>query len=361
MRKAEGKLSIVGLMTGESVDVVAYRHLNFLPSVAADNRSQLCKRLAYFAEKNPYLRYLVFTNGPRCGIRDLRDRLRRLHRAVSQIASEPALKHWGITFELRVSEVTAAKAFTDDSGEVLVEHPSGDISKRAPAGEGVKDGEWSYHPHANVIINKARFLADDEWREYLSWMHAVCPGAWNDNGVLKDAKEAVKYFTKPAEIIEHTPAELVGLYAATFGLHLAQTMSAFRAFALKLKDDRVKLSHRLCRDGVWRWCFVRLSTKEQKLGDAGGTCIDSILSLLSPQPKFLPRLEPCALVSNYSGQFERMLRTSNIEDYLKAFHSRWNGISAVGADVGSTPSPKLLSTTSGGFAAKRPQAAVLSG
>lgn len=317
LRKLNAKVSIVGLLSGQSAEVKTWRKMNFLPSVAADNRRQLLRQVSYFAESRPYLRYLVFTNGPRCHVGELRERLRALHRTISNLAADPMLKHWGITIELRVSELTCER---DD------------------------EGRWTYHPHANVVIDCSRALRD-EWTDFLSFVRAANSAWWKDCGRLVSADEAVKYFTKPAEVLAHTPAEAVDLLRATFLLKMAQPMGALKRQAEEMRDRKtdagepapVKLGKRLSARG-WKWCFVRVNRRAQKDGNAGGTAVDQILTVLPPQPRFEPFMEPCAIVVNFSGNLRGLLAKNELSQPIAAAAEKW---SARSAPLMSTPTPQL--------------------
>lgn len=302
-------LSAVGVCSGKSESVTAWRHINFLPIVAASNRSQLVKRLSYFAESRRFLRYIVVTNGKRCRARALCARARDLARSVSRFAAHPALKDFGVSVELRVTEVTAERG---------------------------EDAAWSYHPHCNVVINCRRRI---DWQSFLKFATKNLPGHWKDCGRLIDANEAVKYFVKPAEVLAHSSNELLELFNATKGLHLATPMGALKDFGAELKLKKVKLSKKLSADRQsWKWCFVNLQT--EKKSESKGERQNIIVAKMCPQPRFVNRFEPCLLVKNYSGDRTGLLSQNKLCELYRPSLLAWQ--SQIQADsIRFTPSPQL--------------------
>ena len=329
-RENGGDLTVVGVFTGQSEQPEAWRHINFLPTVAAMNRSQLVKKLAFFVD-NPETsrtrarahnararharareaRYFVLTNGRRCRVEELRGRLQALHRAVSRIAAHPDVKAHGVTFQLRVSELTVER---DD------------------------DGNATYHPHANVIVTSSKRV---DWSAFRSLMWRLVPGHWNDCGRLLDANEAVKYFVKPAEILALNPQELAQLFEATFGLRMATPMNDFKEFGRWLALERLKLSKIISRESGdvenWKWCFVKRQSSAEKL-PARTQAADTVLAVMSPQPRFTSRFEPCVLVRNFSGSLETVLRVNNLESAFAESRRSWENRAA---RTEFTPSPQL--------------------
>lgn len=300
-------LSIVGVCSGASQPLTAWRNINFLPEVAAGNRSQLLKQFQYFAETRRFLRYLVITNGRRCSCRELRARLVALGREISRWASSQTLRDLGISVELRVSEVTSQRE---------------------------ADGELSYHPHANVIINCSR---KTDWQRFLRFTHDFFKGHIRDCGRLVDANEAIKYFIKPGEIMEHKASETAYLYHAITGLRMATPMANFKAFVADLKFRSLKLAKR--RDGeTWRWCFVKKcpgAKRERTERDPQ----DMIVTKLAPQPRFVNIFEPCLIVKDYTGNISKLLEQNQLAEKFAECRAKYQA--ATLAAIPSTPSRQL--------------------
>jgi hypothetical protein len=218
------------------------------------------------------------------------------------------LKKLGVSVELRVSELTAERDL---------------------------NGNWTYHPHANVVINCTKRI---DWQAFLAFTTANMPGHWRDCGRLIDANEAVKYFVKPGEVMDHKPLELADLFFATAGLRLATPMGAFRELGRTMKVDRVKLAKRLdaTREN-WEWCFVRLRNPNQHLCAKTVSTDNQVMGLLPPQPRFSSRFEPCLLVKNYKGDLASLLTVNELESLFRPSQIAWATRSA----IRFTPSPQL--------------------
>jgi len=300
-------LSIVGVCSGAAQPMTAWRNINFLPSVAAANRSQLLKSFQYFSESRRYLRYLVITNGERCGVNELRSRLVALVREISRWASSQTLKDLGITVELRISEITAQREI---------------------------NGEISYHPHANVIIDCAR---KTDWQRFLRFTHDFFTGHLRDCGRLVEADEAIKYFIKPAEIMEHHPHEMAYLYLATEGVRMAAPMGNLKKMIADLKWKSLKLAKK--RNGEdWQWCFVKKcsnSKREKSRSDPN----DQILTKLAAQPRFTNIFEPCLIVKDYCGDVSRLLEKNFLADKFSDIRRKY--AAAAASPIRFTPSRQL--------------------
>ena len=321
LRKSQATISIVGVCTGKVEVVTQYRNINFLPVVAAANRSQVLRRMDFFAQSRPFLRYGVVTNGPRCPISELRTSLCALGRAVSNFGSRAELKSWGVELVFRGSEFTVRRE---------------------------ADGLVTCHPHANVVFNFSRRLAPEQFREFLRFAHEQFPGHWRDCGRLREAAEAVKYITKPAELLGLSSGELCALQKAVHGLKLVQPMGEFAALGRRLKGEGVKLGKRLVQ-GVWRWCKVRKAGRDGGPTEARGESKDVVLSVLPPQPRFVPRLEPCLLVMNFSGDLVAAVEKANLGEMLCPALEAW-----MRPPLSFTPTRQLPTAETSGKAAVSP-------
>jgi hypothetical protein len=332
LRKEAGRMTLVGLCTGQTEQVTQWRHVNILPSVANLNRRSLVKHLGCFVESRPFTRYAVITNGVRCGVTELRERLVELGRAVSNWASR-SKREFAVKVYLRASEVTVSQD-----------------SVRCADGHWVT--EWTYHPHANVLFEPASMMQADKWSEFLRWSHDVLPGHWKECGRLADPKEAVKYPFKPSELECLPPEELAVLAEALHGLKLAQPMGEFLLFQRDLETRGVKLSKVPCRQQGWRWCEVKRLRSGERREDEGRkkAVVDQLVAVLSPRPHFLPRMEPCALVMNFSGDLDAVM--CDIKDAIEPALARWKALT-------STPARQLHAerATTGGVAARPPPTA----
>lgn len=288
----------VGVCTGQFEVVTSWRHINFLPAVASHNRSQVIKRLAFFADSRAYLRYLVVTNGARCPVEVLRGRLSDLARSISRFAAMPELRAMGVTVELRVSELTAERD---------------------------ANGRWSYHPHANVIVNCARHI---NWQSFMKLCDDHLPGHWRDCGRLVDPAEAIKYFIKPADICEHNRSELADLFFALKGLRMVTPMNELKELGQTLACKRLKIAKR--RDGEdWRWCFVNLRDVRKVEPDKPRRGDNVAIALLPAQPRFTNRFEPVVIVRNFHSSAAVMMSQNELSKGYESSLAAWQRACAI--------------------------------
>ncbi|HEY1123875.1 MAG TPA: hypothetical protein VGE67_19815, partial [Haloferula sp.] len=69
------KLSLVGVLSGEVVELPDFRNIVFIPSVAQRKRHAMLKHLEYFMQMHPFSRMWVFTSGGRVELSDVRERI----------------------------------------------------------------------------------------------------------------------------------------------------------------------------------------------------------------------------------------------------------------------------------------------
>jgi hypothetical protein len=99
-------------------------------------------------------------------------------------------------------------------------------------------------------------------------------------------------------------------------------MGEFAALGRRLKGEGVKLGKRLVQ-GDWRWCKVRKAGREVTASKASGESKDAVLCVLPPQPRFVPRLEPCLLVMNYSGDLVAAVEKAHLGELLCPALEAW--------------------------------------
>jgi hypothetical protein len=322
----------VGVITGAIEKLNGYRSICFLPLVAQRDRRPMLNELRYFRSKyrsqGEYMRYGVVTNGPTVAAQgmpparedgepktgeyfELRCRIQELARTVSRFA-DWARNKYDIDVVYRGTEFTVKQRGNDD---------------------GV-----SAHPHANVLYTPRRKLSKREWESFLSEAHDQLGGwHWQDNGVLENPKEAIKYAFKPVELEGLNDATVRWLYEQTFGLKMAQPLGAFlrwRHAELTVQEwfdemsqawttkqiKGAKMRRRKHRKVVTfdypkgaysdgpslGVCSVR---KRPGSGRNKQTTIvaedapppeNVLMGITMPQRRFSPFSEPCALIMNYT-------------------------------------------------------------
>lgn len=75
----ESKLNLVGLCSGQTVEIPDFRNVVFIPSVAQRKRNATLKHLELFLQEHPYSRMWVFTSGDRVRLSGVRERTKDLH------------------------------------------------------------------------------------------------------------------------------------------------------------------------------------------------------------------------------------------------------------------------------------------
>jgi len=273
-RKGSG-FAVVGLVTGlVKLSEREYRHIHFLPSVAAALRAQLANALElYLSLYAPYARYGVITTGQRCQVSEVKHRVVQLDRKVSRWHHEICMP-LGIDVHFRGVELPCDEAVT-------------------------------FHVHANVIFNPTRHLRPREWRRFLRQTRAFFGAHWKDNGKLEGVREAVKYVMKRDDVLRLAalhPAVLVELYHQLRGLHLVQPLGGFRDWRHALADLNQKIVPIHEHDGrkLVAVQFPPPRPRDDTQANAGDRLPASnrILCICLPRALFSPWKEPVALVEN---------------------------------------------------------------
>ncbi len=307
----------IGLITGEVESLDRYRSICFLPNVAQRDRKPMLNELRVYREQcgkhGNYMRMGVITSGtpirlggmPPAGFDgqtregpyfECRDRIKQMGRKVSRLA-DWARDRYSIDVLFRGTEFT--------------------VKTR----EG--DTEPSAHIHCNVLYKPTRRLTKREWSKFLEEVPRHIEGAWwKDCGVLKDPNEAIKYAFKPAELEGLADAQVRWLYEQTFGLKMTQPMGGFQAWrnqalwqtekredgsTLKRKHRKVVTLEYASGARVLSLMSVRKRSglagrhkwKTVKAEDAR-PAENVLMTTTTPQRRFSPYAEPCALVMNYT-------------------------------------------------------------
>jgi hypothetical protein len=65
-------------------------------------------------------------------------------------------------------------------------------------------------------------------------------------------------------------------------------------------------------DDRWLWRTTEKKQPAPVPETASAATNDIVLAITRPMPKFTPRMEPCIIVQDYSGDFDRMVRMAGI-------------------------------------------------
>ncbi|MBC2594396.1 protein rep [Ruficoccus amylovorans] len=264
-----------------------YRNIRFLPWQAKMRRGTHLKFLEWWCNRHPFARMFVPTTGARCCVDELRERIQDLQRKTSKLNAKPWFKkHYEIVW--RSTEIG-----TPEQDEA---------------------GEWTFHPHAHIIVNQKHFIPPEQWQVLRARIKAHFGGNYfRESGKLAKPREACKYVVKPQAVLELDNKTLIELYDALFKLRLCQPLGSLKESINHFKEHRLKLV-RPCKSNGWKWRTVKdwnrhcekdkddaeLSDEELVEGNiaisepGNGGC--AVLARTQPLPAASTLSEPCLLV-----------------------------------------------------------------
>ena len=278
----DSKLTLVGVLSGECVELPDFRNIVFIPSVAQRKRHKMLKHLEYFMQEHPYSRMWVFTCGNRTKLEDVRETIGWLHRRLSRLNAEPFFQALGVHIVFRSTELGEVRR--DDLGNA------------------------TFHVHAHVIVNLDKKLSNDRWSELLGRVRKWWKHHFSDSKCIQQARESCKYVVKPGDLDILTNPELARLHHQLFNLHLVQCLGELK----QQRKDIEETKRRLVRVPVpagSRWELVANwnTSRGGKEKDTNELSHDSepddwLLCTLPPSFALSKRAEPLAVVLNYTGQ-----------------------------------------------------------
>lgn len=227
-RKEEFSLYHFYIHSNHIEKMPGFRRVIILPYIGAMTRASLLSSAEYFIEKNPFSRFWTFTSGKRCTVLQVRDRVRKLHRRISALNGQPFMKDAGIEIVLRSTELgTPEDQDKGSGGEILFEprEISTDSNLEGLFPVSQSEGEFTFHPHAHCIVHLGKGqLPKKAWSALLEKVWNYWGDQWFDGKIIEDARECLKYVTKPSEMKKLPPAVLAELARQTRRLKLAQPM-----------------------------------------------------------------------------------------------------------------------------------------
>lgn len=313
--------SLVGLVTGEAVELTSYRSIRFLPLVAQRERREFVNQFMHLAETDKkvgaYGRYIVVTNPtPVPVFGDLGDTLSDHFAEVVKLG-EMLSSEFGIELLLRATEMPIAERPCDiPVTHTDVDEETGEVDQYT---ELVRKIVRAAHVHSNLAVVPTRYLGPDGWSKVLKRIHEMFPHRQiTDCGKIKDVRELVKYSVKPTDLDDASDEEIAWLYEQTKRRHIVQPFNRFKAFRAELKEKRLKvISNPEKEDGSAKRTVIpvlkelRTNTREgdgRKDKERTDVCA-YLLGTTTPQPLFTPFLEPCVLVQNYGLDMDIEART----------------------------------------------------
>lgn len=237
--------------TIEEIDL--YRRICFLPSVAASTRARILAAVEYFIQQNRWLRFWTLTSGERCRVGEIPARLDWMLERLRKL-NHKLRKKWGVSILLRTFELgtlenpDAGGQRKADGGQILFETENG---VRHP----------TFHPHFHLIVESGRGrLPEKVWTEMCEWVRRFwgrhCDFTGGKKGaVIQNAREFVKYVTKPGEILCLSNEQIRALYEATKNRRLVRPMGRL-AEQIRVRRDSCMTLRRKRTDRGWRWYEV---------------------------------------------------------------------------------------------------------
>jgi len=207
------KASIVCPFTGQRLDPLPVRRVNFFPSVAQQRRSGMLTHLEAFLERYPYTQLTTFTRGPRLIVHDaeeLREGLGAFHRRLSILAKSPFCKAYGFEIVFSATEL----------GTV----------------EPLAEGGLSVHIHAHTFARFKEVLGSVRTAEFNSKMWQEWGAQWDVGTSVNKAREACKYPVKPSDLERLSNEQVALLFNGLRGMKLVRPLGELRATI----RDRVK-------------------------------------------------------------------------------------------------------------------------
>lgn len=279
----DSKMALLGILSGEIVELPDFRNIVFIPAVAQRKRNKMLKQLEYFLQTRPYARMWVFTSGDRVPLAGVRDRISEMHRRLSKLNAESFMKAAGVRIVFRSTEL-------------------GSVERDAM-------GKPTFHIHAHAIINLERKLSKEAWSLLLGKVRSWWRFHFKDSKQLQQAREACKYCVKPSDLEALSPPELAELHHQLFKLHLVQCLGEFKELRKKLEDTKLKLVRRHDGDKS-RWDLVadwnryrkrKKASKKEKVENEEAGPEDWLVCTLPPSFALSNRSEPIAVVLNHTG------------------------------------------------------------
>ncbi|MDP0490979.1 MAG: hypothetical protein Q7Q71_08025 [Verrucomicrobiota bacterium JB023] len=278
------KMSLLGVLSGQVVELPDFRNIVFIPAVAQRKRNKMLKQLEYFLQSRPYARMWVFTSGERVTLSGVRARISEMHRRLSKLNAEGFMKASGIRIVFRSSELGSVER----SGS----------------------GEPTFHIHAHAIVDLEKKIPKNEWSRLLSKVRSWWKFHFKDSKQLQQAREACKYCVKPSDLEALTSKELGELHHQLFKLHLVQCLGDFKELRQKLEETKLKLVRKYSEESShwelvsdWNRYPKRSSSKEheaQRSNSDGPE--DWLVCTLPPSFALSNTAEPIAVVLNHTGQ-----------------------------------------------------------
>lgn len=264
-------LTIIGLHTEQAEKIPPFRNISFIPFVARKKRNSKAKEVEYFLQKNPNARAWTMTTGRKCTIEELPKRLEKLHGKFGRVNHQPFMKKHGASFVFRSTEF-------------------GEIAQT--------DNGLLFHPHAHSILCLDKKLDNQAWCNLVSSIRKYFTHHSKDCGVIKSAKELVKYCVKPSDLEHLDGRELLSIHEVTTKFRLVEFLGRLRIQRQHHCQSDKKLVRRkgvLRLTNNWNVSKPRLPDDKKPFHDHLAVR-PTIVAWCPPMAMFQPVTEPCFVV-----------------------------------------------------------------
>lgn len=233
-----------------------YRRICINPVVAAAKRAPIIAALEYYLQENAWCRFWTFTTGPRCTIAEIPDRLDVWIRKLSKL-NHILKRDWAFEFVIATTEFGTVETEkkpkeNDDEGRI-------EFVRLLNEETGLHTDEPVFHPHFHVVARSLiGWRPDDKWQDLCrfvrSFWGAHCDLTGGKNGALiRNAREIVKYVTKPGDLLKLTPLQLKAFYEATANRRLVRPLGSLRREIAVRKEEAKTLRRVRCSGGGFKW------------------------------------------------------------------------------------------------------------
>lgn len=317
-RNERDEITVVGLVSGQTERATDFRNCNLFPYQQSQNVHAVMNHVRYFMDvTDPRQLRMLVVSGGWCR----HDEYRRHHKAhtrrMSKFASHPLLAELGISVAYYNVENTIHR----------------------------HEGAAMLNMHSHVLIRTSRRLGAVKWRAFLNFARNFFPKGYVHDSRIEKAAEVVKYVFKPSEFGQLTDAELGELFQQIVGgrpqvdletgeiltredgdgnlvevlegpLKFFHPLGELKKFRADLRKQGQKLILVPTVDDRWIWRVTEKRQREERPEESSGNTENRVIAITRPLPRFSPRMEPCVIVTGYSGDFDQMVRSNGLENFV---------------------------------------------
>ncbi len=250
-RQDDCGLWVYWIHSGVWEEIDQYRRICINPLVAASSRAPILASLEYFIQEHHFCRFWTFTTGPRCLVADIPDRLATYFRKLSKL-NYWMRKNYGVEIVLASTEfgtLETEAADAEEGGKI-------EFGRLFNEKTGLHSDEPLYHPHFHCVVRVIgkRPLNNDLWTELCEKVRARWGCKCDFDGIIRNAREIVKYVTKPGDLLKLAPTQLKAFYEATANRRLVRPMGALRREIAARKEAGETLRRIKTGGGkAWKW------------------------------------------------------------------------------------------------------------